>query len=105
MWLEDILSFLINKHPKKLSDQECLHAEYKLITYANKSKELNSLRNHYYEINNDNSDKDLDVHLLRGIKKRCKMMLIMHSMYEIIKKATKHQKIEILNILNNTDDL
>ena len=106
IWLEDILSFLIKKHPKKWTDQEYSHAEYKLITYANKSKELNSLRNHYYEANSKNKSDDFDVYLLRGLKKGDTIEDDVDHAFivkEISKKAVENQKNEILKILNNTD--
>jgi len=68
-WIEELLGFLVTKHPSKWSDDDKTEAEYKLIKISNKLKSLKTLR-HHFEINKTNlKQSNFDVYLINGVKK------------------------------------
>jgi hypothetical protein len=69
-WLNDILCFLGSKPPEKWSDLERDSAEFRLIEFTQKLNELEKLRLHYQKPSST-TDENVDIYLLRSIKKGC----------------------------------
>ena len=103
-WLEELLGFLVTKHPSKWGDDDKTEAEYKLIKISNKLKSLKTLK-HHFEINKTNlNQSNFDVYLINGVKKGednlSKAVVVREEVRPLI---NKHMK-KIFNVLEEIKD-
>jgi hypothetical protein len=101
-WLISLASFLARKPPEKWTDDDAVAVEYRLIEFAKRIGDLETLRLHFERSQNRSSD--LELVLLKSVSQSRGEVEVVVALDDAKRKVLNSTKIRVMDILSELEN-